>query len=426
MLELYLLTFNCARNLVDPNTLAPVLFNALPPSTSVPDLVAISLQEISPIAYSFLGGSYLKPYFDRIQTTVQLAASLRSHDTEQLEHVASKSLGMTALMIFAKPHLRTRIQWIQPAGVGVGLWNMGNKGAVAMRLGISSPNSDSVLVMAIVAAHLAPMEANVQARNKDWESIVRNLVFLNDDDSGYSSSEEAPLLSSTSETPANGEGLFASTNHFIFLAGDLNYRTRDKPPSRVGHQTYPRLTLTDPDFEHFSDLFQEDQLIRELEGNRTLHHLQERPVRFPPTYKYTKRQKTSPGTVSSDEDWEWAAHRFPSWCDRILYLPPPNGAVSFGNYTALPVQHTSDHRPVALSLSIDEACFERDMQNHVPPSPPFPLNPGWKARRDAARQLEVLTGILSYLALTKEGNTILAGIGGIALATWWLSTWLRA
>ena len=103
MFELYLLTFNAARNLVDPQSLAPSLFDALPKDTPLPDIVAISLQEIAPIAYSFLGGSYLKPYFDRVTTTVQLAADLRSNGSEPLQHIATRSLGMTALMLFAKP-----------------------------------------------------------------------------------------------------------------------------------------------------------------------------------------------------------------------------------------------------------------------------------------------------------------------------------
>ena len=69
MSELYLVTFNCARALADPQSLAPTFFDALPKEAPVPDLIAISLQEVAPIAYSFLGGSYLKPYFDRITST---------------------------------------------------------------------------------------------------------------------------------------------------------------------------------------------------------------------------------------------------------------------------------------------------------------------------------------------------------------------
>lgn len=166
MIDTYLLTFNCARHLVNPEALAPSLFDALPQAATIPDVLAISLQEVAPIAYSFLGRSYLKPYFDRIATTVHLAAHLHSHGNERLEHVATRSLGLTALLIFAKPQFRERIQYIQSAGAGVGVWNMGNKGAVAMRLGVSRPGSEHVVDLTFVAAHLAPHENAFAERNK--------------------------------------------------------------------------------------------------------------------------------------------------------------------------------------------------------------------------------------------------------------------
>lgn len=166
MINTYLLTFNCARHQVNPEALAVSLFDALPQAAAIPDVLAISLQEVAPIAYSFLGGSYLKPYFDRITTTVHLAAHLHSHGGERLEHVATRSLGLTALVIFAKPQFRERIQYIQAAGAGVGVWNMGNKGAVAMRLGVSRPGSEDTLDLTFVAAHLAPHEDAYAERNK--------------------------------------------------------------------------------------------------------------------------------------------------------------------------------------------------------------------------------------------------------------------
>ncbi|KAF2464355.1 DNase I-like protein [Lindgomyces ingoldianus] len=433
MFELYLITFNCARNLVDPESLAPSLFDAhLPSSASVPDVVAISLQEAAPIAYSFLGGSYLTPYFDRVSATVKLAAKLRSDGTEQLDHVATRSLGMTALMIFAKPQFTERIQWMQSAGAGVGLWNMGNKGAVAMRMGVSCASPDDVLGITFTAAHLAPMEANVEARNRDWEKIVRNMVFLNNDTSGYSSSEELPLLSSVSDPPPENTGLFAPENH-LFFAGDLNYRTSDNAPGPDAHQTYPQLALSESSEDQFARLLKKDQLIREMDANRTLHGLEELPITFPPTYKYTLRkvQRLGPhkrSTSDLNQKWGWAKHRYPSWCDRILFLPPPPSAPRLDGqkYIALPVQPTSDHRPVALFMRVHDAPLKVGIQGDVGARSPFPINPNWRVRRDTARRLEIVVGIFSYLALTKKGNAIVVAVGGVAFACWWMATWLQS
>ncbi|KAF1957957.1 DNase I-like protein [Byssothecium circinans] len=424
MFDLYLLSFNCARNLVHPESLAPSFFDALPNAASVPDVLAISLQEVAPIAYSFLGGSCLKPYFDRVTTAVHLATDLRSAGSERLEHVATRSLGMTALMIFAKPQIADRIQWIQAGAAGVGFWNMGNKGAVGMRIGVACPGSVETLNLAFTAAHLAPIESNVEARNQDWENIVRNLVFLNDDDSAYSLSEEMSLTSSQSP-PADTETLFSPSSH-LFVAGDLNYRTSDHPPSPDSHKSYPQPTTSEASAEHFTHLLKRDQLNREREANRTLHNLHELPINFPPTYKYSIRKhvnthKRSPSDV--DVRFEWAKHRYPSWCDRILFLPVTTSSrLEAEIYTALPVQPTSDHRPVALSVRVHDGPLTSEDGR---PEPPFPINPNWRARRDNARRWEVIVGVLSYLALTKKGNAAVVVVVGIAFTSWYLSAWLR-
>jgi endonuclease/exonuclease/phosphatase family metal-dependent hydrolase len=428
MFELYLLTFNCARTLVDTRSLAASFFDALPKGAPVPDLVAISLQEISPIAYSFLGGSYLKPYFDRLTTTVQLAADLHSHGSEQLEHVATRSLGMTGLMIFAKPKFAQRIQWIQSAGAGVGLANMGNKGAIAMRVGISCPNAADTLNLTFAAAHLAPMESNISARNRDWENLVRNLVFINDDDSAYSSSEQTPLLASTSvEAPADQDGLFSAGNH-IFFYGDLNYRTRDAPPGPDDHKAYPQPTSSEASSSHYRHLLKGDQLTREKEANRTLHGLQELEINFPPTYKYAtpKKPETEPmqrSAMDTEDQWKWSKHRYPSWCDRILFSQDASSSeLEPHKYVALPLQATSDHRPVALSLRVSDKPILRDTDNI---RSPFPINPRWKSRRDAARRSEIIVGVLSYLTLTGKGNAALVAFVGVVLGTLWLASHLR-
>ncbi|KAH7410108.1 Endonuclease/exonuclease/phosphatase [Phaeosphaeria sp. MPI-PUGE-AT-0046c] len=424
MFELYLLTFNCGRALVDPRSLANSFFDALPKGAPVPDLVAISLQEISPIAYSFLGGSYLKPYFDRITTTVHLAADLYSNGSEQLQHVATRSLGMTALMIFAKPNFAQRIQWIQSAGAGVGFANMGNKGSVAMRVGISCPNSTNTVNLTFAAAHLAPMESNISARNKDWENLVRNLVFVNGDESAYSSSEETPLLASSSAaTPSNHDGLFSANSH-VFFYGDLNYRTSDTPPGPDDHKMYPQPTASEASKQHYSHLLKQDQLSREKEAKRTLHGLREVQINFPPTYKYAlpKDANAARSTETTDDEWTWSKHRYPSWCDRILFSSSGSEkALEPQIYTALPVQSTSDHRPVALSLRVTE---DPSPQSTDDVRSPFPLNSQWKSRRDAARRWEIVVGVLSYLTLTGKGNAILVAVVGAFLGSLWLATHL--
>ena len=166
--------------------------------------------------------------------------------------------------------------------------------------------------------------------------------------------------------------------------------------------------------KHFFHLLSRDQLTREREANRTLHGLEELPITFPPTYKYSTSR-------SSDEEWQWAKHRYPSWCDRILYLPSPASKLEPLIYTALSVQPTSDHRPVALSARVEDTPTPVQ-SSHV--QTPFPLNPAWKARQDAARRWEVMVGCASYLTLTKKGNLMVVAFIGILLGSWWFLGWV--
>ena len=256
---------------------------------------------------------------------------------------------------------------------------------------------------------------------------MRNMVFTSDDDSAYSFSEEVPLWSSI-EPSTETSGLFHPNSH-LFVAGDLNYRTHDSSPGPEAHKIYPQPTASSELPEHFSHLLKKDQLDRERKANRTLHGLVELPINFPPTYKYSVPKDTASQTRSvpgGDARWEWAIHRWPAWCDRILYLPSPSAALDLEPqiYTTLPVQHTSDHRPVALSLRIDDKSLPVDMED-IRSNPPFPVNPEWRTRGSAGRRREIIVGVLSYLALTKKGNAAILVVVGVALATIYLSSWLQ-
>ena len=95
-LELYLVTFNCARNLIDPKAFGHTLFDALP-SRQLPDILAISLQEVAPIGYAFLGGSYITNYLDRVRLSVKVATSRYAAENgspeERLELLAVRTVG---------------------------------------------------------------------------------------------------------------------------------------------------------------------------------------------------------------------------------------------------------------------------------------------------------------------------------------------
>ena len=287
-LTAYIATFNCARTLPSTSHLASSLFSNAN-STLPPDLIVLCLQEIAPIGYCFLGGSFLAPYFSRFSAVVQHAVAQKFDSEVNYSTLLVRNAGMTGLMAFAREGVEERVRWLETAGVGVGLWDMGNKGAVGARLGVEGSGGETVPVT-FVAAHLAPMEGEWQRRNQDWKSICEGLVFTRDQLAPVrtGTAEAQPLLGDTSTDSADSSGehgLFSPLSH-IFFSGDLNYRTSDVAPKETDHRTWPHPSSSS-DSATYAELKARDQLTREFNAKNTLHMLAEEQIMFPPTYKYS-------------------------------------------------------------------------------------------------------------------------------------------
>lgn len=398
-ISIYLLTFNCARALVRSREFAADVIDTLPRDVSLPDILVLSLQEVAPLAYAFLGGSFLAPYFDALREAMRLIA--KDH-----ANIITRNLGMTAIMIFVKDP--AKVSSMETAGVGVGLQEMGNKGAMGVRLVYEQTQ------LTFVAAHLAPFEDGMLRRNEDWQNIVKGMVFTKDEQSTRNNQdEEVPLLQDFHYGEDSGAGIYSPRSH-LFVAGDLNYRVSEVKPTPGDFEKFPQPTDSPDDPNHFLTLLGRDQLTRQLKLKNTLHGFTEAEIKFPPTYKLLPRK--------NDGQWNWARHRWPSWCDRILYLDVPTWMpekIKVNKYDALPQLDTSDHRPVALSLSAPLKKIPESPDSHadIRLHPPFDIDPDWKSRRAIARKKEIVVGLAAYLSLTWEGNglllaTFIGGLGG--------------
>lgn len=418
-LSVYIVTFNCGLTLIDTDAFASQLFSGLN-SSKLPDILVLSLQEIAPIPLSLIGGSFLVPYFERFYHAVQKGSQKAANATDHAPTytpIAARNLGMTGIMVFAKDP--SCIEDIETGGVGVGIWEMGNKGAVGMRFTYHQGPASTELTF--VAAHLAAMEGELQRRNEDWENIVRGLVFSSSSSKRKTedkslSGEERPLLSISLPNAS----IYKPTSH-LFVAGDLNYRTSILSPSPTDHiDTFPQPHHSPDSSNHFSSLFESDQLNQERAAGRTLHGLTEAEINFPPTYKYNSEE---PFLTPDDEltKWPWAKHRWPSWCDRILYLPlpawvtrsHPSLAITTHKYTALPLFRTSDHRAVTLELSVPIVSIPATVEEEGDDpriKPPFEINVDWKRKRERARQLELVVGFALYFTSTKEGGAVAVAV----------------
>lgn len=420
-LNIYILTFNCARNIIDRERFASHLFDGLPQSSPAPEVLVLSLQEIAPIAYAFLGGSLLVPYLDVFHATVDLAATKRwPTDDVKYVNLVTDNCGMTGIMVFVRSDVAGKVAWVEAAEVGVGVHEMGNKGAVGARVGYLAAGDETV-DLTFVAAHIAPMEDGLDQRNQDWRNIVERLVFstpgarrpIDREDEMNGQDEASGLL----QHPGSGRvsSMFTTRSH-LFFAGDLNYRTSDKAPTVADRAVFPQPVTDTTDPVHHSQLLKQDQLTRERQARRTLHGLSEAPITFPPTYKYSLEAQQAARNGEELSTWKWSNHRWPSWCDRILYLELPPwmrdaGQIETRGYKSLPLFPTSDHQAVVLSVSvplqpIPQPPPDADSMD-VRLRPPFPMDSQWEAKRTVARTKEIIVGGLAYLGLTWEGNSLL-------------------
>lgn len=445
--DLYMLTFNCARTPVDTDLFASHFFNALPAATpgasTAPELIVLCLQEIAPIAYAFLGGSYLDFYFNAFHRVVDQAVAGKRWDASYDILVRDNS-GMTGLMVFARSDVVDRISKVDSARVGFGVQQMGNKGAVGARLGYAKDGRvENTVDLTFVAAHLAPMEYAWEQRNKDWQTLVERLVFSreqstkekgrNSAEAGADSEESAALLHEERDNSPKDNGVFTPTT-YVFLGGDLNYRTSNTSPLKEDHARFPQLNADPGSPQHYLQLLKGDQLLREMRSHRSFQGMTEAEITFPPTYKYTSsarqaaREAAQNNAIRSQE-WKWTSSRWPSWCDRILYLDTPswmegNRKVQPHKYDALPLFPTSDHRAVALSVTVPLDTISAppgvNTAADVRLAAPFSVDPEWRSKRKWARAKELVVGYVAFISWTWEGNGfLLASILGIMGA--WLA-----
>ncbi|KAK2590232.1 hypothetical protein QQS21_012094 [Conoideocrella luteorostrata] len=411
--DLLVLTFNCAKNLVNVGVFANHVHTAFTNNAAgLPDIVVLSLQEVAPLSPSFIGDYFLQPYFSRFDEAINLAARRHIHgaQADEAESVVSitpttsesdlppkpertftlikaHNVGYTAIMLFARDP--QRIRRLQDAEVGFGAAEMGNKGAVGLRtLYDVEGDGRQATELTFVATHLAAMEWNLPRRNANWAAIMRGMTFGDPETilDGFKGPEGTPPPAQSGESGGGGEGdgethrllhdthdeehlqvqrglhgisVFKPSSH-LFVAGDLNYRisTSSPPPNAA----FPSL---DPSSENYYPTFLPlDQLTRERAAGRTMHGLSEEDIKFPPTYKYNVLPKDSPVSDEDEADvpWKFASHRYPSWTDRVLYLDLPSWVKSKSEndsprmnvlaYDALPLARSSDHRAVYLRIQV--------------------------------------------------------------------------
>lgn len=463
--DVFYLTFNAGKDFISSRVFGKHIYNAFRESnvgtTFLPELVALSLQEVSPLRHAFRGGYWLNPYLSCYESALNHATTKYFADESQRDHrngntghsppkpytlVKSCNVGMTGIMLFAQDP--TAVSNIKKAETGFGAGDMANKGAVGLRLDFTKDSKSTELTF--VSTHLAAMEWNLERRNRNWASVVSSLVFADpkkivEADKQETGESQRLLFHPKTEVKLQDISIYKPGSH-LFVAGDLNYRiSRTKPPPDA---VYPE--LDEDSVNHWSKFLHRDQLVEEKSLGNTLHGLSEAPIEFPPSYKlvFSEKEERNSGSFlsrlssdGSDDDeleWSFASHRWPGWCDRVLYLdlPPavdrkPDQKIKPMKYNLLPPVRTSDHRAVYLRLSVPVLSAEEltptqsspyvPQGQHVDPriKLPYAIEPeAWKHRQDV-KKWEYIIGWSMALAQSKQTAYIITAMLLLGWSTWW-------
>lgn len=192
---------------------------------------------------------------------------------------------------------------------------IGNKGGTAIAFYIGT------MSFCFINTHMAAHQEKTAQRNNDFKSVVKGIRNISGE---------------------HGDALHHY--HHVFWMGDLNYRLDygdqgDKRTPDLDQFDEMVQMITD---EKYEELFQYDQLAREMNACRVFFGFQEGVYNFKPTFKRKR----------GDEGDSYTPQRSPAWCDRILWRTYPSYDIKQLELGSVEEFKTSDHKPVYSIFSI--------------------------------------------------------------------------
>ncbi|BGP14049.1 hypothetical protein JCM10213_002344 [Rhodosporidiobolus nylandii] len=362
-----------------------------------PDFVAVGIQEMIPLHLALFGltGTALELHDRHIRSAIQTRYSSKEQGGYTL--LARRSLGAIALFVYAREDVAQRVERVQSAQAGCGVFGlMGNKGAVGVRVSLVEPAAEEKgekgegrSTWTFVTAHLAAHQSQkcVERRNADWREIVQRLVF---------------------DVDGREKQLFDCGNVFFF--GDLNYRISLNSPTplpldilsqRISSLDFPSASTSSL---AYTSLLSHDQLSQERAAGRSMHHLQEGRIAFPPTYKFK---------LGSVDEYASFRKRVPGWTDRVLYASAAGKEVEVERYSSVRDFARSDHKPVAAIFALPSSAAT----TRLPLSSPFPIDPSWRIKQLVGLALDrSIGGAWCLIMLAGFGRDARLGLFNLLLA----------
>jgi len=292
-----------------------------------PDLIFVGLQEVDMSAAAVLKEqTEALTIWDGILSNALNSRDLQDPSEEgngsaqrpEYVRVCSKQLvGLYSALFVKRTYNRPDvIKDVRACAAGVGVMQLGNKGAVSIRLELYKST------FCFVNSHLAPHMNNVERRNQNYFDIMKRTLF-------------------------NGDRRFyhPDKHDFFFWLGDLNYR------STLDYDTMLRLIHD----ENYEKILAHDQLrIEKNKANSCFPHFDEAPISFPCTYRFDA------GTNTYDTSEK---RRIPAYTDRILWKQ--NKLIQCKNYSSFSAMKFSDHKPVSALFSVPVQVVIMDKMQRI-------------------------------------------------------------
>eukprot|EP00756_Hemistasia_phaeocysticola_P025029 Hpha_TRINITY_DN15985_c1_g1::TRINITY_DN15985_c1_g1_i1::g.72520::m.72520/K15909/SHIP2, INPPL1; phosphatidylinositol-3,4,5-trisphosphate 5-phosphatase 2 len=215
--------------------------------------------------------------------------------------VAGLSMWSIRIVVFVRTELREQISNIQKTQEATGIARVaGNKGGVLISFNLRDTR------LCFIGSHLAAHQEKIEARNYDYQEIIQ----------GCSNSVGWKDFEITNEF------------HYVFWAGDLNYR--------IAHPRAEVVRLSESGPTGWNALYAYDQLRTELRKEAAFVEWCESQPLFKPTYRYLR----------GEDQYSEEKQRIPSWCDRVLWKGLSEEPIEQEDYNSVQTVLSSDHRPV--------------------------------------------------------------------------------